>query len=352
MYIDDINEICLKFKYDDNIKKAISIVFPLMVFEYKDFAGVKNVFLNTRIFDVDRLDQSVCDDIKFSMLDGVNENIFIDDGKSYGENSSVGAFYSYEPVFDDNMNVVSEKTWIVVSKSDRYEGLFNTSINIPNFLHELNHAYVMQSPIYRKDGNSIYSKHGMCETVDEISLDNKVKRIDEKNIMSEEIINEFITRKMLCNYFDVSDYSSVNEKLQSINHVNSVYNNLLMDVANYLSVAVGHDNLMRYRKDNVYSIVDNFNDIASRCELANMYFVDGAFGYLNDKLFEMFILSCDRIHYLGKKDEYKREMLTLFYDVMAPVCAYNIICNNKGSVSEYLSGRACDLGEDIKVQTK
>lgn len=44
MYDCIINEICLKYGYDEELRKAISVVFPLMVEEYNDLEGVKNCF--------------------------------------------------------------------------------------------------------------------------------------------------------------------------------------------------------------------------------------------------------------------------------------------------------------------
>lgn len=47
------------------------------------------------------------------------------------------------------MDVVGEKRWIVVNdlsgkvNEEGYKKLFDTSINMPYFLHELNHAYAM-----------------------------------------------------------------------------------------------------------------------------------------------------------------------------------------------------------------
>jgi len=353
MYNDIINEICLKYNYSKELRKAISVVFPLMVEEYNDLEGVKKLFLDVRIFCVQNIDDKTINDINLEMLSEVNEHIILDESNVY-DNNSVGAFYSYEPVFDNSMNVVDEIKLIVIKGfQDKYQSLFRTSVDIPSFLHELNHAYGMQNPVYRISGNQIYSKHGMYETVSLVeSMDSKyiVRTVKQDNIMSEEVYNEFITRRMLCGFFGVTDYSIVSQKLDNIGHVRSVYTNLHIEIARYLESAIGKDNLMRYRKDNDYSVIDKFNELSMETELHSSYFNDSnPFSYLNSKIFEMFNLSSNYINYLSedKKEEYRIEMLRLFYDAVAPIYSYNIVLNNKGSVGDYMRARRNELGEEF-----
>ena len=353
MYDCIINEICLKYCYDDDLWKAISIVFPLMVEEYNDLEGVKKLFLSVRIFRVQNIDDKTINDISLEMLDEINKHVIFDEGNAYN-NNSVGAFYSYEPVFDNNLNIVDERRWIVVKGfQERYQFLFGTSIDVPNFLHELNHAYGMQNPIYRISDNQVYSKHGMYETVSLVeSMNNKyiVRTVKQDNIMSEEVYNEFITRRMLCNFFCVRDYKCVLDKFDTIGHVRNVYTNLHMDIARYLESAIGQDNLMRYRKDNDNFVIDKFNQLSTETELCSFYFNDlNPFSYLNSKIFEMFNLSSNSINYLNKdkKEEYRSEMLRLFYDAVVPIYSYNIVKNNRGSVDDYMSARRNELGEEF-----
>lgn len=353
MYDNIINEICLKYGYNDELREAISVVFPLMVEEYNDFEGVKKLFLDVRIFCVQNVDDKITNDISLEMLTGVNEHIILEEGSAYN-NNSVGAFYSYEPVFNENMNFVDERKWIVVKGfQDKYQSLFGTNIDIPSFLHELNHAYGMQNPVYRISGNQIYSKHGMYETVSLVeSMDSRyiVRTVKQDNIMNEEVYNEFITRRMLCKFFGVTDYSIVLKKLDNIGHVRSVYMNLHMEVARYLESAIGKDDLMRYRKDNDNFVIDKFNQLSMETELCSSYFNNlNPFSYLNSKIFEMFQLSSNSINYLNrdKKEEYRIEMLRLFYDAVAPIYSYNIVFNNKGSVDNYISARRNELGEEF-----
>lgn len=353
MYDNIINEICLKYGYDDELRKAISIVFPLMVEEYNDLECVKKLFLSIRIFCVQNIDDKTINDISLKVLNGINEHVISEESNAYN-NNSVGAFYSYEPVFNENMNFVDERKWIVVKGfQEKYQSLFGTNIDVPCFLHELNHAYGMQNPVYRISVNQIYSKHGMYETVSLVeSMDSKyiVRTVKQDNIMSEEVYNEFITRRMLCGFFGVTDYSIVSQKLDNIGHVRSVYTNLHMEIAKYLESAIGKDNLMRYRKDNDNFVIDKFNQLSTETELCSFYFNDlNPFSYLNSKIFEMFNLSSNFINYLNKdkKEEYRLEMLKLFYDAVAPIYSYNIIKNNKGSVGDYMSVRRNELGEEF-----
>ena len=44
MYKEFIDEICEKYNYDDDLKKAIELAFSLMMEEYNDLEGIKKFF--------------------------------------------------------------------------------------------------------------------------------------------------------------------------------------------------------------------------------------------------------------------------------------------------------------------
>lgn len=201
-FLDDLRK---KYNYDDNLINAIKISIVAMVdtYEEENINKILNLFYNTRIFSTGDMSKESRDKIRKTVLGESNSDIVEDLDNVYGTNIDPGAFYSYEAIYDENMDVVGEKRWIVVNdlsgkvNEEGYKKLFDTSINMPYFLHELNHAYAMQTPIYEKNNNEITSKHGMFKNTIkyDISTDNKkhVKDIDNQGIITEEMINEMYT---------------------------------------------------------------------------------------------------------------------------------------------------------------
>lgn len=359
MYNEFIDEICKNYNYDDNLRKAIELAFSLMMEEYNDLEGIKKVFSSVRIFSVFDISKKTLDDIEDIMTDGVNENIVFEEEDAYG-NSNAGAFYRYLPLFDINMNLIGEIKYLVARDMGKlingngYKDLFGTTINIPYFLHELNHAYAMMNPLYKIDGDRIYSKHGMFETEQRIEkINDKIKISDDKQlyIYLEEIINEWITQKMLCSFFKVNDLDNVYYKLRNINHVPGTYTRSMLDLANYFEIAIGKENLMGYRKDNDYNVIKKFNLVACESELCSHFF-NGIepYDYFNESVSKMNELRGHLLEYIGHDDKMKNyysNMLKLFYDALAPIYSYNFVNNNKGSIEDYINIRNKELGETI-----
>ena len=362
MYNEFIDDICKKYNYDDNLRKSIELAFSLMMEEYSDLEGIKRVFSTVRIFSVFDMSKETLDDIENIMMAGVNENIVFEEENAY-ENSSAGAFYRYVPLFDTDMNLMGEVKYLVARDMSKlingngYMDLFGTTINIPYFLHELNHAYAMLNPIYEIKGNRIYSKHGMFETIQQIEKNNnsiKIFDVEQDYIIMEEIINEWITHKMLCSFFKVEHYNDVYYILQNINHAPAVYTGHMVDfLARYFEFAIGKDNLMRYRKDNDYSVIKKFNLVARESELYSTYF-EGVepYTYLNEQVSKMYELRVHKNEYFwhnDKKPIYDHNMLKLYYDALAPIYSYNFINNKRGSIEEYMNERKKELGETIET---
>lgn len=354
MYKDIIDEICDEYDYDNNLRRAIEIVFPLMVDYYNDLKGVKDVFKSVKIFSIQDISVDSIDCISSLMMNGVNDHIVLDDSESpYGNDNLPGAFYSYEPVFDKDMNVISEKKWIVTRDTNgsrvgnRFNELFGTTINIPFFLHELNHAYGMQNPVYKKNNGKIYSKHGMFETVDEIdSFSDKivVRRIEQKNILIEEMINESITQKMICKYLSINNYFDFLNNLNSIGYVGTSYSSALIRISNFFDRALGSSNVMKFRKDNDYSIIDRFNMMVVKSSIYKKY-CDGVipYDYLSSKVFELFSILRD---HSGTENNFDK-VSVLFCDAMSVIASYDEINNGYGDLDKYEKSRMSVLGATI-----
>lgn len=356
MYSDFIDEICDKYGYDADLRRAIEISFSLMMDEYDDLEGIKKIFSNVRIFNGSDITQESIDHISFLMMNGANEHVLIDDDESaYGNDNIPGAFYSYEPVFDDQMNVTGEKRWIVTKNTkgtklgEGFSELFGTSINIPYFLHELNHAYAMQKAIYKCEDGKIYSKHGMFETVDEVKFENGkyvVKRIQQKNVINEEMVNEMLTQRMLCKFLKIDDYSEVQKKLFDFGYSGTSYSVLLITLSKFLERALGKDDLMRLRTDNDYSVIEKFNSLVLQSSIYKKY-CDGVvpYDYFSGLVFEMFTLTCNRL----KTDNYIEKMEMMFCDAMAVISSYDEVKNQYGDLEKYEQSRISLLREQAQI---
>ena len=269
-FLDDLRK---KYNYDDNLINAIKISIVAMVDTYgeENINKILNLFYNTRIFSTGDMSKESRDKIRKTVLGESNSDIVEDLDNVYGTNIDPGAFYSYEAIYDENMDVVGEKRWIVVNdlsgkvNEEGYKKLFDTSINMPYFLHELNHAYAMQTPIYEKNNNEITSKHGMFKNTIkyDISTDNKkhVKDIDNQGIITEEMINEMYTQRQLIKILNKSKYEEVENELNNINHVSTSYNSLLIMFANELENLIGKERLSDYREKNDFSVIKEFKAI-------------------------------------------------------------------------------------------
>lgn len=360
-FLDDLRK---KYNYDDNLINAIKISIVAMVDTYgeENINKILNLFYNTRIFSTGDMSKESRDKIRKTVLGESNSDIVEDLDNVYGTNIDPGAFYSYEAIYDENMDVVGEKRRIVVNdlsgkvNEEGYKKLFNTSINMPYFLHELNHAYAMQTPIYEKNNNEITSKHGMFKNTIkyDISTDNKkhVKDIDNQGIITEEMINEMYTQRQLIKILNKSKYEEVENELNNINHVSTSYNSLLIMFANELENLIGKERLSDYREKNDFSVIKEFNDIVKNSEIAKKYIgTTDAFEYFSSKCYELFDLSLHK--YQMDIDKYKLESYKIMVDVFAPICAYKEVKYGTSNLEKYENSREEYLGtEEKQYKTK
>ena len=88
------------------------------------------------------------------MTHSCNPHVKEEESNPY-QNDEIGSFYSYQAVFDEEMNVVDEIRWIVVKEitgpeKEKAIELFGTSICMYYFLHELDHVFSTRHAIYQK----------------------------------------------------------------------------------------------------------------------------------------------------------------------------------------------------------
>lgn len=335
-----------KFGYSQELKEVIKMTITLMVDEYgqENITSIYNFFNDVKIFLTNDMSKQNLDEIKNKYVPEDNR-IIKEENDIYGNNINPGSVYNYETIYDDKMNPIGEYRWIVVEdlkgnhREEKYREIFKTSINIPYFIHEINHAFNMQKPLYKKTVDKLYVKHGMFE--ENLVMENKGSKVlisseDGKNILVEEAINEMQTQRMLCRYFNEDDYTNVKEKLNSIGHIGTSYGGTLIFLAEYFESLIGKDKLLEYRKDNNMSIIEQFNKIISQSKIAQYNnFADNGFERFCQLCFDIFQLKCECYKY--SIEEYRQLMSKLTLESVGPLYAYSEVTKGNISLEEYES---------------
>ena len=329
-YSNFINEIAIKYGYDKNLKRAIEIVLPLLIRKHgkKKTDDVLALFNDVKIFATQDMSTKNFDKIREIMTKDINKDI-IEEAPS-GKNQILDSNYFYQSVYDENMEITGEIRWIIIDKIDKYRKdgyieIFDTDINVPHFLHELEHAYGMKQPTCERVDNKIISKHGMFETVEEVEKTENgiiVRRVSEKGRILEEMINEKNTIEMLVDYFCVKDYKELKNILNEIGHIPYIYEGTLVSITERLEEAIGKENLDNLRCENNEAVREMFNDECRKTQIANKYFKDeNAFNYLEKVANEIYEIKRNCFHI--PVEEYLEKNIKLLLDALAVTSAYN-----------------------------
>ena len=352
-----LEQIAAKYGYNQELKNAISLTIPLMIKKYGEERKqeVFDLFENTRIFTTNDMSKDHRDEIEKEMIGNINSHLLQEDTDPYQTGNDPASYYSYQAVYDEDMNITGEVRWIVVKdmagsyQEEAYRNLFGTSINMPYFIHEVGHAFGMQNPTYQKDGNTIYTKHGMYEqtyTYEQKDGKMKLETIKTDNILLEEIVNEKDTQDMLTDMMNVANYQEVEKKLGEIHHVESNYSTILIALASKLEKELGMENLLKFRKDNQKEIIQEFNRVVAQSDIAKKYFPnEEGYAYLANIAFELFQLSANAPKM--SMDDYKLETSKLMVDGYKPLCAHSGM-----SLDRFDEIKKDILGEELENQNE
>ncbi len=327
-----IDEVCDKYGYDEEIKIAISKIFPVMVEQYGENrkSDIIEMFNDVRIFKSKDMSKSTQSKIEDIMTSNINKNVNFIDENPYEDDNEPGSYYSSLPIFNENLESTETRKWIVIKDMEgtiygnEYKNTFGTYINIPYFIHELGHAFAMNKSKAVISGNTLHLKRGMFETISEVqNMDDKVNIIEKENkyIIIEEMLNEKETQDMLCKYMGLESYVEVNSRLNQIKHVGTSYSPVLISLANKMEEVIGREDLLSLRVDNNMKIKENFKQMAKKSQIYKKYLNNkDAFEYLDEKIFELFKLklSC----YKMSVDQYKEQTSRKMVDAFASLCAY------------------------------
>ena len=322
-----------KYNYDDELIKALKIVIPL--FDEEPQEEIFNVINNVRIFLTEDMSLENQNKIRKEMLQDKYQEMEEPEDNMYHVETEPGSYYSYEPLFDEENNFKEEIRWLVLKKEPtaKYQSLFNTTINIPYLIHELEHAYMMQKPMYEKSGENTLSKHGML--FEEYSkINNTMQPIRQEDIILEEMFTELFTQEKLVRLLKKQDYTEVSQELKNINHVNTSYNILLTKIAEIFQNTVGKERIYNYRKYNDFELREDFNETAKESNIKDKYFkkID-AWKYLSDCCTRIFGLSHNKLNY--SLEEYKELQKNEMMKAFAPIHAYKEIKYNSSSLQNY-----------------
>ena len=348
MYHDFLSKLQEKYQYNTNLMIAIRLCLCSMIKDYgvENKEKVFNLFWNVKIFATNDFSFENIENIKKQMCPS---DTYVDEkSNAYQTSLNPGAYYTYHPIIDDHVQVKEEIRWMVVEdlfdddKASGYVNLFGTTINIPYFLHELNHAYVMQNPLYIKNNNQIFSKHGMvmateCFTKEKDQL--YFKKIDDINntysVIAEEMINESRTQEQLISLLDKSNYLEVKEELKKIDHVSTNYCSYIISLASNLEkLAIGRDALCDYREHHNFQVSEQFNQVANQSSIALKYCNrEKPWDYFFRKCYELYLLSLRQS--TMSLEEYGRRCQILYIDAMASIFAYREVVFHTTNIEKY-----------------
>ncbi len=350
-----LKEISEKYGYDAKLQTAIRLTIPLMLDRYQGREeDVFRLFREVPIFATSDMSRENRKRIEKEMTTGINEHIEEpEDVNLYGSTNDPGAYYAYDSIFDEDMNVVGERRWLVVrdiddKRRDAYQQLFGTTINMPYFIHEINHAFAMQHPTYRKEGNRIFSKHGMYEWVQEYSKkeDGKVKlsSVSNEDVIVEEMLNENITQDMLVQLLGVTTRQEVDKKLQEIGHIPTNYKSTLLVLGIRLEEALGRADLDKWRIDSDLSVRERFSAISNASRVAKTYFPEeDAYKHFGNGAYEVFTLF--RNCYMMDINDFGQQLMRTTCDALAPIFGYQEQMGTK-TFDDYLELRKKVIGEE------
>lgn len=344
-----LQELKSKYQYDENILKAIEITINLMIKKYGNEAlnDILELFNSIPIIPFVGLNQTIVNERMKEHFSGENPHIIEDEEENIYGTNAVGSVYCYNPIFNENMEVVGESNFIIVddkkgtTQEADYFNTFGTTINIPYFLHEVNHAYGMQKKKYVNIDNQILCKHGLFTSVIDYKKEGEKYHISTtsgKDIVFEEIINQMITQDMLCDFFNVNTYTEVKPILDSIKYVPMEYDSLLVFIGRELSFAMGEQAIMDFRRENDESVIEEFNNVAGQSDIAIEY-LDGIkpLEYFVNKTYDLFQLIINKYKYGIEK--YGELSAGLMLDSLAPVYAYADKKNNTVTLEKYKQQR-------------
>lgn len=342
-FVEKIGE---KFNYTDDLKNVIRVSMALMVEEYgtEEYDSICEFLEDVRIFLTNDMSSLNLKHIQDKIVP-TDERLIEEQQSIYGNEKNPGSVYSYQTIYDEQMNPSGEYRWIVVEdlkgtiREEKYQSLFGTTINLPYFLHELNHAYNMQRPTYQRKGNKIYSKHGMYEEIFDIKPQETKVNISlesSKNLIIEEAINELQTQRMLCSYFNVEEYSEVRKKLNAIGHVSPSYDGIVVFLGQCFEKLIGKSNLLKYRKENEISIIEEFNKVISQSRIADHNnFKENGYEKFGQLCYELFQLKCNCYKY--SLEEYGVLMEKMQHEALGPLYAYVEVTRGTMTLEEYES---------------
>ncbi len=347
-----VEQLAQEKNYSENLKKAILLAIPLLIKQYpEEKEDVLPFFQSIQIYAKEEINEEEKQKITEEMTHSCNPHVKEEESNPY-QNDEIGSSYSYQAVFDEEMNVVDEIRWIVVKEitgpeKEKAIELFGTSICMYYFLHELDHAFSTRHAIYQKKGNQIYAKHGFLETIMEYQKKddwNILKTVSVKSLLLEEIFAEKSAQEMMIELLQVKDFQEVKEVMKKILIYPNAYNVILITIGKEFEKALGKDKIRAFRQDNSYDVINEFNEISKQSEMREKYYPnEEPYDYLGKLVFSLYQLSIHR--YKLSFQEYESQCLKLLFDSLAPIYGYNEYFG-KVSFQDYKTLRENALHED------
>lgn len=252
---DIVEEVCVKFGYDDSLKTVLLRAIPLMLKDSKqeDRSLFYQMLNHTPIVITENLTQESHDKLLEQYIgEDVNQHVIEENADlgEYGKGLSAGAYVS-EPILDENMNLQGKKSFIYIQKvRGKAKEFFGTDINVAHLIHELGHAWHAEKEQYvmQEDG-TLKERIGTAEFIYSFSKtqDNQFVKncIKTTGLMIEESMNTIEEEKAMAYYMGLSLKEM--EKKYKDPLVPSNYQGYMADFVRYMLEKLGRADFENYR---------------------------------------------------------------------------------------------------------
>lgn len=289
-YIKEINNICKKYQYDNNITHLLYLIIPAFVTKYK---YKEQLILNT-----------------FN-----NIPIIISKEKS----EYINAYYTSIPTYQENKIVT--KKYIVINN---YEKIPLVKL-LDNLVHEFNHAINSYNNEILKDNNTLYLRTGL--TYATYSLPNLTPKEKLPSYILEEIINTRQTETIIDtikNYQDTS-LETISNTIYAINNeTNSNYKSNAYYLETQILTKLLNNKTFIYTLENL-RLEGNIKDIESWFN--NITGIKDSYNILIKKLNDIINLELKLSNAKYFKNHYISKIKSLSKDIFYIIDTFNSNCN-------------------------
>lgn len=265
-----IDEVALKFGYDEELVTALKRCIPAMADgkSIEDIELLKQTLKETEIIVFDRQPtEEEVDAIMNRKVNGRNDHVTfkttVDRGE-YGKTVAPASF-RYQEIFDENMNIVDKAKFLYITRLNKFNKVhktFGTMINLSHLIHEIGHAWASQKEwcTQREDGSYIL-RVGASENEYEVDRKNHIV-IDkeQRGLYIEEAANTIEEEKALCKVLNIDSIKEIPD------YFITSYQWKMTEVMRMFYETFGTEGVQRLRIQNDKSIIEELNELFKKTD--------------------------------------------------------------------------------------